>query len=146
VNVTCQYSAISPRKISRPAVFFDAAKHNRQQSPLPLGSSEANTGRTWYAVRVPNLRKCTVTVKDIEGVVHVTTVTAESLNEAVGLAIAAFRKEPWASMLPEMSSARIEVQQPIVEHEVNLQAWWKWLDRTGVAPRVWFSGSASANC
>jgi hypothetical protein len=83
---------------------------------------------------VPNLRRCRVTVTDIENVTHTTCVTAESLNEAVGLAIAVFRKEEWASMLPEMSTAVIEVQQPTVEHKVSLQAWWKWLDRTGVAP------------
>ena len=84
---------------------------------------------------MPNLRKCKVAVTDIEGVTHKVDVTAESLNEAVGMAIAVFRKEEWASMLPEMSTARIEVQQPIVEHTVNLQAWWKWLDRNGITPR-----------
>lgn len=84
---------------------------------------------------MPNLRKCRVIVKDIEGTTHAVDVTAESLNEAVGMAIAVFRKEECASMLPEMSTAQIEVQQTTVEHTVNLQAWWKSLDRTGVAPR-----------
>lgn len=61
-------------------------------------------------IHVPNLRKCRVTVRDIEGVTHKVDVTAESLNEAVGLAIAIIRKEEWASMLPEVSAAQIEVQ------------------------------------
>ncbi len=38
-------------------------------------------------------------------------------------------------MLPELSAAQIEVQQPTVEHTVSRSAWWKWLERTGVAPR-----------
>jgi hypothetical protein len=72
---------------------------------------------------------------DIEGVTHKVDVTAESLNEAVGMAIAVFRKEEWASMLPEMSTAQIEVQQPTVEHTVNLQAWWKWRRATRRDPQ-----------
>ena len=83
---------------------------------------------------MPNLRSCRVTVKDIEGTIHATEVTAESLNEAVGMAIAVFRKEQWASMIPEMSSAQVEVQPPVVEHTVNLKNWWQWLGRTGVSP------------
>ena len=43
-------------------------------------------------------------VTDIEGVTHKVDVTAESLNEAVGMAIAVFRKEEWASMLPRVSA------------------------------------------
>jgi len=84
---------------------------------------------------VPNLRRCRVTVKDIEGVIHSTVVTAESLNEAVGLALVAFRKEEWAAMLPEMSTASIEVQQPVVEHTVSLKTFWQWLEGASKAPR-----------
>jgi hypothetical protein len=83
-----------------------------------------------------NLRRCRVVVKDIEAVVHSTEVTAESLNEAIGLALAVFRKEEWAALLPESARVQIEVQTPTVEHTVELQKWWTWLDRTGgLSPR-----------
>ena len=84
---------------------------------------------------MPNLRKCRVTVKDIEGVVHAVDVTAETLNEAVGQAVALFRRDEWASALPEAGEVHVEVRQPPVEHSINLKDFWRWLDASSKSPR-----------
>lgn len=83
---------------------------------------------------MPNLRKVRVTLQDVEGVSHSTTVTATSVNEAIGLALVVFRREEWAAMIPEMTKVLLEVQPPAVEHSVDLRKWWKWLEARGNSP------------
>ena len=43
------------------------------------------------------VRSCKVTIQDMEGVTHTVNVTAETLYEAVALAMAAIRTSDWAT-------------------------------------------------
>jgi hypothetical protein len=45
---------------------------------------------------VPELRSCTVSYKDMEGITHTVEVTASSLYEAAVLGMKAFEQSGWA--------------------------------------------------
>jgi len=68
-------------------------------------------------------------VKDAEGVTPEVDVTAESLNEAI------FRKQSWVSIINDREDILVEVQQPTIQHRVNQEKFWTWLQATGIAPR-----------
>jgi hypothetical protein len=77
-----------------------------------------------------------VTVRDLQGVVHATTVTASSVFEAAAAAIGVFKHEGWAlEALTASAVIRIEVQLPPVVHEVPMKALERWLNGPSAAPR-----------
>jgi hypothetical protein len=45
------------------------------------------------------LRSCTVSLRDIQEVGHSVDVTAETLNEAIAVALAALKKENWVGAI-----------------------------------------------
>ena len=85
---------------------------------------------------MPNLQRCRVACLDSDGVTHAIEVTAESLHEAVGLALHTLRKNGWVGELVE-GLARIDVvvTHPAVTHSVQVKDWKRWLDRPGRSPR-----------
>ena len=57
------------------------------------------------------------------------------LFKAVALGLAVIRTDEWASGIGErLNSVKIRVTNVSVEHEVMLQDFTKWLDRTGGSP------------
>jgi hypothetical protein len=81
------------------------------------------------------LKTCTVSFRDLDGVEHSVSVTAETLFEAVAKGIAIFRTESWVADIGRgMTSLRITVKNPSVTHEVRLQEFEKWLERSSGSP------------
>jgi hypothetical protein len=62
---------------------------------------------------------CRVTATDPEGVEHSVEVSAESLYEALALAICALRQDDWSP--PPGLRVRVAVRQPVVEHVVEMR-------------------------
>ena len=46
---------------------------------------------------VPDLRSCTILLRDTEGITHTVQVQASSLYEAAARGVAAFREQGWAA-------------------------------------------------
>jgi hypothetical protein len=66
---------------------------------------------------------------------HSISVTAETLYEAVAKALAIFRTEQWVGDIGKgMTSLRVVVKHPTVSHEVRIQDFEQWLERTGTSP------------
>jgi hypothetical protein len=82
------------------------------------------------------VRPCTVSVRDTEGVTHTVQVQGSSLFEAAARAVAAFREQPWATeALSPAAVLRVEVQAPLVIHEVPLKAIERWLRSPSASPK-----------
>jgi hypothetical protein len=81
------------------------------------------------------VRRCKVSVADIEGVAHSTEVTAGSLYEAVAAALASLRKDDWVGEIGRgLTTVKVEVQQPPVTHEVRMKDFQAWLERKSGSP------------
>jgi hypothetical protein len=80
------------------------------------------------------LRRCRVTIQDLEGVAHTVEVTAESLFEAVAQGLAALRGKEWVAGVAQ-GIVKVSVTDVRVEHEVRLKDFTEWLDRPGRSPR-----------
>jgi hypothetical protein len=74
-----------------------------------------------------------VTATDPEGVEHSVEVSAESLYEAVALAICALRQDDWSP--PPGLRLRVSVCQPVVEHTVEMRRFQAWLNGAARSPR-----------
>jgi hypothetical protein len=62
-------------------------------------------------------------------------VTAESLYEAVGQALAIFRQNAWVEEIGEgVTEVRVQVSQPGVEHRVTIKSFRRWLESQGRTP------------
>lgn len=60
-------------------------------------------------------------------------VSAETLYEAVGLAICSLKEDDWSP--PPGLRLRITVRQPVVEHVVEMRRFEAWLNGTARSPR-----------
>jgi hypothetical protein len=70
------------------------------------------------------------------GIAHSVEVTAETLYEAVGQGLAAIRGQEWVAGLAQgMNVIRLTVANIPVQHEVRLQDFTKWLEKSGGSPR-----------
>lgn len=100
-----------------------------------LQSSIAKKMRICYFALMA-VRSCRVTIQDLDGVAHTVDVTAATLYEAVALGMAAIRTDEWTTGIAQgMNSVRVRVTNVPVEHEVRLNDFTKWLDKTGGSPR-----------
>lgn len=81
-----------------------------------------------------SLKTCTVAYEDANGNQHALEVTAESLYEALALALAAFRSNGWVGELGRGNTLNIKVQQPAIEHRVRVAEFEEWLGRNGKSP------------
>jgi hypothetical protein len=80
----------------------------------------ANIKRKLYPSSV--VRRCKVSVADIEGVEHSTEVSAASLYEAIAAALTCLRKDDWVGEIGRgLTTVKVEVQQPPVTHEVRMK-------------------------
>ena len=80
------------------------------------------------------LRTCTVAVKDIRDVEHSIEVTAETLYEAIAMALAALQQDNWVGEIGRGFTVTVLVQQPPVKHEVKMKDFVSWLGRQGRSP------------
>jgi hypothetical protein len=82
------------------------------------------------------MRKCRVSVRDVDGLTHAVEVHAATLFEAAASAIAIFRQEAWsADALTPHAVVRVEVQLPSILHEVPLAALDRWSRSPTVSPK-----------
>jgi hypothetical protein len=83
-----------------------------------------------------SVRSCKVTIHDLDGVAHTVDVTAGSLYEAVALGMAAIRTDEWVAGIAQgLNPVKVRVVNIAVEHEVRIQDFTKWLDKTNGSPR-----------
>ena len=81
------------------------------------------------------LRTCTVAVKDVQDVEHSVEVTAETLYEAIAIALAALQQDNWVGEIGQgFATVTVVVQQPPVRHEVKIKDFVSWLGRQGRSP------------
>jgi hypothetical protein len=82
------------------------------------------------------LKSCTVTFRDLDGTGHSVDVSAETLMEAAGLALQAFRQAPFIDPDPGPASRlEVEVKSPTVRHTVTVQQVYKWMESGSTDPR-----------
>jgi hypothetical protein len=81
---------------------------------------------------VPELRSCTVSYKDMEGITHTVEVTASSLYEAAVFGMKAFEQSGWADH--PVGCMEITVKSPAVKHRVPVVQVTNWLRSSG-SPR-----------
>lgn len=82
------------------------------------------------------VQTCTVTFRDLEGTSHSVDVVAETLYEAAGLALQAFRQARFID--PDPGSAtrlEVEVRSPAVRHTVTVNQLRKWATSGSSDPR-----------
>src|SRR5206468_12468503 len=73
-------------------------------------------------------------MRDVE---HTVDVTAETLYEAVGAALAALEQDSWVGEIAQgLNTVSVLVQQPPVKHEVKIKGFLSWLGRPGGSPRM----------
>jgi len=72
------------------------------------------------------VKSCRVSFEDANGITHTATVTADSLYEAVGLALEAFKGQPFAPPVPPLAPLRVEVCPVAVQHTVTTQQVRQW--------------------
>jgi hypothetical protein len=93
----------------------------------------AKIKRTLYPSSV--VRKCKVSVADIEGVEHSTEVSAASLYEAIAAALTSLRKDDWVGEIGRgLTTVKVEVQQLPITHEVRMKDFQAWLERNSGSP------------
>jgi hypothetical protein len=90
----------------------------------------ANKKRTLRYTPLMATARCKVSYSDSEGFVHVAYVEAESLYEAVALAVFHFRDEAMASRPGPMTEFTVALDRPAVEHHVRLNQVTKWAAHT----------------
>jgi hypothetical protein len=88
--------------------------------------SHAKKRRIWYLLTVA-LRTCTVSFKDVRGIRHSADVEAESLYEAVVLAVRRFRQDPWMEQVGNATVLDVEVREPPTMHSISFQQVERWL-------------------
>jgi hypothetical protein len=75
--------------------------------------------------------RCRVSFTDSEGISHAVEVQAESLYEAVALAVSEFRNDSVTSMPGPMTEFAVSIQRPAVEHRIRLGQVSKWAQDGG---------------
>ena len=74
-----------------------------------------------------SVRVCTVSFQDARGIRHAVDVEAESLYEAVVLAVRRFRGDPWTQHIAQGTVLDVDVREPAVRHSISLQQVERWL-------------------
>ena len=80
------------------------------------------------------LRVCAVSFTDHRGIRHAADVSADSLYEAVVLAIKTFRGDPWLENVAPGTAIEVEVREPGTKHSVTLAQVERWLASASASP------------
>ncbi len=73
------------------------------------------------------VRVCLVSFTDGRGIRHCAEVEAESLYEAVVLAVNRFRHDPWMERVGEATVLDVEIREPCTKHSLTLKHVERWL-------------------
>ena len=72
----------------------------------------------------------------MDGVAHTVEVTAATLYEAVAQGIAAIRGNDWVAGIAQgLNVVKVSVADVRIEHQVKVDDFTKWLERSGGSPR-----------
>jgi hypothetical protein len=74
------------------------------------------------------IARCSVSFEDTEGVTHTAQVQAESLFEAVALAVAEFREDKLVPSPAPMTEFTVSIERPPIEHRIRLTQVTKWAE------------------
>lgn len=74
--------------------------------------------------------RCSVSFTDSDGIAHTAHVQAESLYEAVALAVAEFRQDKLVPAPASMTEFTVAIQRPAIEHRIRLNQVEKWAQST----------------
>jgi hypothetical protein len=74
--------------------------------------------------------RCNVTFTDSDGLSHIAHVQADSLYEAVALAVAEFRDDPMVPSPSALTEFTVAIEKPAVEHRIRLNQVAKWAEST----------------
>jgi hypothetical protein len=74
--------------------------------------------------------RCKVSFIDSDGLSHLAHVQADSLYEAVALAIAEFRTDPMVPDPAPLTEFTVAIERPAVEHRIRLSQVAKWAEGT----------------
>ena len=80
------------------------------------------------------VRACSVSFKDVRGIRHSVDVEAESVYEAVVLAVRRFRQDPWTEPLGSATVLDVEPREPATKHSISLQQVERWLGGATSSP------------
>ena len=72
--------------------------------------------------------RCRVSFTDEEGIPHAVEVQADSLYEAVALAVAEFRADDLTAAPGPMTEFTVSIQRPAIEHRIRLSLVSKWAE------------------
>jgi hypothetical protein len=80
------------------------------------------------------MNRCRVSFTDTNGIPHDVEVQAESLYEAVALAVAEFRTDKLTAEVAPMTEFVIAIHRPAVEHRLRLNQVIQWSEGTRDGP------------
>lgn len=80
------------------------------------------------------LRVCEVSFKDHLNIRHTARVEAESLYEAVVLAVKRFREDPWLERVQSSTTLDVEIREPSAAHSLTLDQVERWLAGVTTSP------------
>jgi hypothetical protein len=80
------------------------------------------------------MNRCRVSFTDTNGIPHDVEVQAESLYEAVALAVAEFRADKMTAEVGPMTEFVIAIHRPAVEHRLRLSQVTQWAQVTREGP------------
>lgn len=96
------------------------------RKPLPyLGEQRAKLNG--YNSRM-GVSRCRVSFTDAEGIPHAVEVQADSLYEAVALAVAEFRVDALTATPDPMTEFTVSIQRPAIEHRIRLSQVSRWAE------------------
>jgi hypothetical protein len=79
-------------------------------------------------------RQCEVSFLDVRGIRHGVDVEADSLYEAVVLAIKRLRQNPWIDQIGPATRLEVVVREPGSHHTVTLQQVERWIAASSGTP------------
>jgi hypothetical protein len=74
------------------------------------------------------MARCRVSFTDSDGIAHAVEVQADSLFEAVALAVAEFRADTMTGVSGSMTEFTVAIHRPAVEHKIRLGQVTKWAE------------------
>jgi len=75
-----------------------------------------------------------VSYEDHRGIRHSCSFDAESLFEAVCLAVQLFRQDPWLDGVRSSALLDVEIREPSTKHAISMQQVERWLDGATASP------------
>jgi hypothetical protein len=74
--------------------------------------------------------RCSVSFTDSDGLLHCIHIQAESLYEAVALAVASFKDDPSVPRPSLTTEFTVIIERPVIEHRIRLNQVAKWAEET----------------